>query len=88
VLKLNWSFKLNFWIEFEFRKHRTIKRDMIGWSKVATSAYLDILSFFPRVKTITKALKSFKKLNPTFTGQLGQSTYVTGRPRMALEGVG
>jgi hypothetical protein len=34
---------VNFRFEFEFRKHRTIKRDVVGWSRFATSATLNIV---------------------------------------------
>jgi hypothetical protein len=60
VLNLNWRFNFNFQFEFEFRKHRTIKRDVVGLSRFATSASLDLLSSFLRVKTLENSLEKPK----------------------------
>jgi hypothetical protein len=46
--------------EFEFRKHRTIKRDVVGLSRFTTSASLDLLSSFLRVKTLDNSLEKPK----------------------------
>jgi hypothetical protein len=59
-LKLNWRFNFNFRFEFEFRKHRTIKRDAVGWSRFATSDTLNLLSSFLRVKNLEKSLEKPK----------------------------
>jgi hypothetical protein len=76
VLKLNWRLNFNFRFEFEFRKHHTIKRDVVGLSRFATTASLDLLSSFLRVKTLEKSLEkqksAFKYLNlalPALPGQ-------------------
>jgi hypothetical protein len=41
VLKLKRRFNLNLSFEFEFTKHRTIKRDVIDRSKLVTSALVE-----------------------------------------------
>jgi hypothetical protein len=60
ALKLNMRFNFNFRFEFEFRKHRTIKRVVVGWSRFATSPFLDLLSSFLRVKPLEKPLEKPK----------------------------
>jgi hypothetical protein len=42
VLKLQWRFNFNLYFEFEFRKHRTIKMDVIDRLKLVTSALVEI----------------------------------------------
>jgi hypothetical protein len=59
-VKLNWRFNFNFRFQFEFRKHRTIKRDVVVLSRFATSATLDLLSSFLRVKKLEKSLEKTK----------------------------
>jgi hypothetical protein len=42
VLELKWRFNFNLSFEFEFRKHHTIKRDVIDRLKLVTSALVEI----------------------------------------------
>jgi hypothetical protein len=41
VLKLKWRFNFDLSFEFEFRKHRTIKRDVIDRLKLVTRALVE-----------------------------------------------
>jgi hypothetical protein len=92
VLKLNWRFNFNSRFEFDFRKYRTIKRDVVGWLRFATSATLDLLSSFLRVENLEKSLEkpksALKLLNLALPTLPGQPARVVGRPGTVLEVAG